>query len=251
VVGDVNAKEVYALAKTYFGPLPAEPATHHKLQPEVPQQGIKRVTVRRVAELPYLILAYKVPVLKTAIDQPDHIPSWEVYALEVLGGLLYGGKSARLNKNLVRGREIAASVGAGYNLISRLDSLFIFNGVPAQGHTVEELKTGLREELKRVQDHVVDPKELQRVKTQVITNTIYEQDSMFHQAMQIGSLESIGLSWRLKDTYVNRIKAVTAEQVQAVARKYLVDDQLTIAVLDPVPAKGSNDHQPATKAIDR
>jgi zinc protease len=200
--------------------------------------------------LPYLILAYKVSVLKTAIDQPDHVPAWEVYALEVLAGLLDGGESARLNKHLVRGREIAASVGAGYSLISRLDSLFVFDGVPAQGHTVEELEAGLREELKRMQDHLVDPKELQRVKTQVITNTIYEQDSMFYQAMQIGSLESIGLSWRLKDTYVDRIKAVTAEQVQAVARKYLVDDQLTIAVLDPVPAKGSND-QPATRAIDR
>jgi zinc protease len=251
VVGDVDPKAVYALAKTYFGPLPAEPAGNDKPRSEVPQQGIKRVTVRRVAELPYLILAYKVPVLKTAIDQPDHVPAWDVYALEVLAGLLGGGESARLNKNLVRGREIAASVGAGYSLISRLDSLFVFDGVPAHGHTVEELKAGLREELKRVQNRMVDPKELQRVKTQVITNTIYQQDSMFYQAMQIGSLESIGLSWRLKDTYVDRIKAVTAEQVQAVARNYLVDDHLTVAVLDPVPAKGSNDHQPATKVIDR
>jgi zinc protease len=52
--------------------------------------------------------------------------------------------------------------------------------------------------------------------------------------MQIGILESIGLDWRLKDRYVEAIKAVTAEQVQAVARRYLADERLTVGVLEPI-----------------
>lgn len=242
VVGDVDPKEVVKLAKRYFGTLPRGAAVNPKPRPEVPQLGIKRVAVRKIAELPYLILAYKVPVLKTASGHPEQVPLGEAYALEVLAGLLDGGDSARLNKNLVRGREIAASANAGYSLISRLDSLFIFDGVPAHEHTVEELEAALREEIKRVQDHLVDPKELQRVKTQVITNNVYERDSMFYQAMQIGSLETVGLPWQIKDTYVDSIRAVTAEQVQVVARKYLVDDRLTVALLDPLPAETAPTH---------
>ena len=73
------------------------------------------------------------------------------------------------------------------------------------------------------------------MQAQVIAAKVYELDSVFYQAMQIGTLETIGLDWRLADEYVERLKAVTAEQVQLVARKYLVDDHLTVAALDPLP----------------
>ena len=62
---------------------------------------------------------------------------------------------------------------------------------------------------------------------------MYEQDSVFYQAMQLGMLETVGLGWQKLDEYPERIRAVTAEQVQAVARKYLVDDGLTVAILEP------------------
>ena len=64
---------------------------------------------------------------------------------------------------------------------------------------------------------------------------VYARDSVFYQAMQIGQLETTGRSWRLMDDRVDRFNAVTAEQVQLVARKYLTDDNLTVAVLDPLP----------------
>jgi zinc protease len=53
--------------------------------------------------------------------------------------------------------------------------------------------------------------------------------------MQMGSLESVGLDWRLTDQYVDNFRKITAEQVQQVAKKYLTDDHLTVAVLDPQP----------------
>jgi len=82
---------------------------------------------------------------------------------------------------------------------------------------------------------LVDPKELTRVKAQVIASAVYQRDSIFYQAMQMGALETVGLGWRLVNTYVARIRGVTAEQLREVARKYLVDDHLTVAVLEPLP----------------
>jgi len=68
-----------------------------------------------------------------------------------------------------------------------------------------------------------------------MAHSVYEQDSAFYQAMQLGILETVGLGWQTKHQYLERIESVTPEQVQAVARKYLVQDRLTVAILDPLP----------------
>ena len=167
--------------------------------PEVAQNGIKRITVKRPAELPYLLMAYKVPVLKTAIDHPEQVPEWEPYALEVLASVLDGSSSARVTRHLVSG------------------------------------KAAVREEIEALKNSLVSKNELARIKAQVVSNDVFERDSVFYQAMIIGMFETVGLSWKESEKYVESIKAVTAEQVQAVARKYLQDDRLTVAVLDPQP----------------
>ena len=235
VVGDVVAEEVHELAKKYFASLPAGETLTVDNQPEVEQLGIKRIKVKRPAELPYLLMSYKVPAFKTAVDYPDKVPEWEPYALEVLTGILDGGNSARFSKNLVRGREIASAIGISYDLSSRLDDLFVISGVPAQGHTIEQLEQAVRDEFEDLKMNTVSEQELERVKAQVVANDIYQKDSIFYQGMIIGVLETVGLSWRNADEYVDRVKAVTAEQVQAVVKKYLIDDRLTVAELDPQP----------------
>ena len=176
-------------------------------------------------------MGYKAPVLKTAEDKN------EAYALEMLAAVLDGGTSARFARELVRGRQIAVSAGAGYNLYDRLDSLFLFDGTPATGHSVEELEAAIREQIKRVQDHPVEQAELDRIKAQVVAGKVYERDSVFYQAMQIGTLVTVGLDHKLLDDYLERIRAVTPAQVQAVAKKYLIDDTLTVATLDPQNSK--------------
>lgn len=239
VVGDVNADEVYKLAKKYFAPLPWEKISMVSPRPETEQRGIKRVTVKRPAELPYLLMGYKTPSLMIAVKQPDQVPEWEPYALEVLSGVLAGGDSARFNSNLVRGREIAASAGLDYSLTSRLGDLLVIDGVPAGKHTMPELEQALRDEIEKVKNEPISAEELARVKTQVIASDIYQRDSLFYQAMVMGIFESVGLSWQRVDEYVDRVKAVTAEQVQQVAKKYLIDDNLTVGVLEPLPLNGA------------
>jgi len=229
VVGDVQPQQVFDLAKKYFGPL--KPSTIPAVKPrqEIPQTGIRRITVKAPAELPYIVMGYKVPVLHTAKIE------WEPYALEVLSGILDGGDSARLPKYLIRGSQVAAQTSAGYSLDARSDNLLALDGTPAQGHDIGELEKALREQVKKLRDDLVSEDELKRVKAQVVASDVYQRDSVFYQAMQIGSLESVGLGWQVGDQYVDKVKAVTAEQVRDVARKYLIDDHLTVAVLDPLP----------------
>lgn len=229
VVGDVQPDEVLALAKKYFGSLKPESIEQPKPRVEPPQRGLRSIRVEAPAEVPYLIMGYKVPVLKTAGED------WEPYALEVLASILDGGDSARLTVELVRGIQIAASAGAGYDLYSRQSDLFLLDGTPSGKHTVAELREALQAQVARLQEKPVTGDELARVKARVVASAVYEQDSTFYQAMKIGQLESVGLDWQVADSYVERIRAVTAEQVQAVAKKYLVDTSLTVAELVPLP----------------
>jgi zinc protease len=229
VAGDVIAEDVYRLAKQYFGQLPTSKIPELKPRREARQYGTQRIMVEVPAKIPYLIMGYKAPVL-IHIEEP-----WEVYALEVLAGVLDGGNSARLSKNLVRGQQIANSAGASYSMSSRHETLFVLSAVPNDEVSIDVLEFALREEVDTIKTQLPDEKELDRVKAQVVAAQVYQQDSTFYQAMEVGMLDTVGLPWQIKDDYVKNILAVTAQQVQQVANKYLTDERLTVAVLDPLP----------------
>jgi zinc protease len=130
---------------------------------------------------------------------------------------------------------VAASAGAGYNLYALRGDMVVLSGTPAQGHTVAELEKALRLQIRRLRDEPVGQDELERIKAQVTAGKVYEKDSVFYQAMQIGTLQTVGLDWRLMDEYVDRVAAVTPQQVQQVAREFLKEEALTVAVLEPLP----------------
>ncbi len=232
VVGDVQPKAVFALAEQYFAPLKPSELKAIKPQTEVEQLGVRKMTVKLPAKLPYLVMGYKAPVLKDAALE------WEAYALEVLAGVLDGGSSARLESGLVRGKQIAVSVGADYDLHSRLPQLFTLEATPAEGKNVWDLESALKDEIGKLQIKLVDNEELQRIKAQVLAKAVYERDSGFYQAMQLGMLETVGLGWQKVDEYVDKVNQVTAEQVRDVARKYLIEDKLSVAYLEPLPITG-------------
>ena len=227
VVGDVEAQAVFELAEQYFGKLTPSEVRTLKPRPEIPQLGERSITVKAPAKLPYMLMGYKVPVVNTATEE------WEPYALEMLAGILSGSGSARFPRELVREKQIAAGVTAGYDLFARQEDLFVIDATPAEGHSIEELRSAIEEQIARIKAEVVSEEELARIKAQVVAHKVYEQDSVFYQAMQMGLLETVGLGWQKLDEYPDRIRAVTAEQVQAVARKYLVNDSLTVAILEP------------------
>lgn len=232
VVGDVDPESVLALAKKYYGRFSAGKVpslSERKPQIEPPQTGIKRLVVKAPAKLPHLIMGYKAPVLK------DPQNDWEPYALTILAEILDGNAAARLNKALVRETRIAISADAGYSAIERGPGTFYIDGTPSEGRTVDELEQSIRAEIDKIIQSGITQEELTRVKAQVVASRTYQLDSTFAQAMQIGRLESIGLSHRDADIILEQLQAVTAEQVRNVAEKYLIDDSLTVAVLDPQP----------------
>ena len=227
VVGDVQPAAVFELAEHYFGALTTSDIKTLKPQTEIEQLGVRKMTVKVPAKLPSIVMGYKVPVLKTATNEQ------EIYALEVLAGVLDGGNSARLSSSLVRGKQIAVSAGAGYEMATRMSGLFELEATPAEGKNVADLEIALKAEIKKLQQSLISPDELQRIKAQVLASDIYQRDSNFYQAMQIGTLETVGLGWQKMDEYVPKINQVTAEQVQQVAQKYLIEDHLSIAYLEP------------------
>ena len=115
----------------------------------------------------------------------------------MLSGTLDGGPSARLPRELVREAKIAASVGADYSAASRLASLFSFSAAPNAEHTLEELETAIVAQIERLQKEPPTAAELERIKTQVVADRVFQRDSMFYQGLIIGTLASVGLDWRL------------------------------------------------------
>ncbi|MDZ4253656.1 MAG: pitrilysin family protein [Sulfuritalea sp.] len=239
VAGDVDHREVFRLARKYYGANKAKPLPERKPQNEPQQAGIRRVNVKAPAKLPYIAMSWKTPKLRDV--QKDRDP----YALEVLAAVLDGHDASRFAKNLVRGSKIAQSAGAGYDGTLRGEATFTLDGQPAEGKTIAELEAALRAEIKRVQDEGVSAEELARVKTQSIAAQIYKRDSLMAQAMEIGGLEAAGVSWRDIDVLLEKLKSVSAEEVQAVAKKYFSDDTLSIAVLDPQPLENDKHNKPS------
>ncbi len=227
VVGDVNKEEVFRLAEKHYGKIPRRALPQRKPQTEPQQVGVKRLSVKAPAKLPYLSLAWKVPALREL--QTDREP----YALEMLAGVLDGHEAARLARSVVRNAKIAVSAGAGYDATVRGEALFVVSGTPAEGRSVDELEAALRAEIARVANEGVASQELERVRAQLIAAQVFKRDSMMAQAMEIGRMESAGVSWRDIDALIGKLRSVTAAEVQAVAKKYFGEDTLTVAVLAP------------------
>jgi zinc protease len=231
VVGDVDHREVFRLAQKFYGSHKTHALPERKPQNEPEQAGIRRVSVKAPAKLPYLAMAWKMPRLRDV--QKDRDP----YALDVLASVLDGHDASRFARNLVRGSRVAQSAGAGYDGTLRGEASFVVDGQPAEGKTIADLEAALRAEIKRIQDEGVSAEELDRVKIQSIAAQVYKRDSLMAQAMEIGGIEAAGQSWRDIDLLLEKLKSVTADEVRAVARKYFKDDTLTIAVLDPQPVE--------------
>ena len=228
ISGDVDAKKVLNMAEKYYGAANAHELPVRKPQIEPPQKGIKQVQVKAPADSAQLAMAWKVPRLESGkLDDP------EPYALELLTAVLDGYDNARLNRTLVKQEKVVNDVGVGYDMISRGPELFLISATMAKGKTVEQAQASIRKVLDELKQKGILESELKRIKVRILSEQIYKRDSIFGQAMEIGSMEMAGFSWKDIDYIMEKMQSITPAQVQAVAKKYLVDEGLTIAVLDP------------------
>jgi zinc protease len=232
IAGDVNAQQVLAIVEKYYGAVTAKELPVRKPQIEPPQRGVKQVQVKAPADSAQLTMAWKAPRL-----EPGKLDESDPYALELLTAVLDGYDNARLNRSLVKQEKVVNDVGVGYDMISRGPALFVVSATLAKGKTIDQAQSSIRKAINEIQQNGILESELKRIKVRILSEQIYKRDSIFGQAMEIGGTEMAGFSWRDIDYMLEKMQSITPEQVQAVAKKYLVDDHLTIAILDPQARK--------------
>lgn len=223
VVGDIDPQEALAQIKATFGTLPRGPEPPKFTALEPPQHGERRVLVQREAQLPYLLMAY-------------HVPNWQhpdAFALELLTRILSQGRSSRLYQRLVYQERLALAVGADYDLDTADPSLYILYGQPMPGKTVAQLEVALTEEVKRLQGELVEERELQKAKNQLVAGFYMSLDSLFYRGMILGKLATVA-HWQLAREFIPKIQQVTAQDIRRVARQYLKASNRTVGVLSPL-----------------
>ncbi|MBI2882305.1 MAG: insulinase family protein, partial [Candidatus Methylomirabilis oxyfera] len=226
VVGDFKSTELLPKIRHHFGPIPraADPPAVRSIEPE--QRGERRVLLKKEAELPFVFMGYHVPNLK----HPDN------FALEVLAYILSGGKSARIYKSVVYEQQLALFAGGGYDRESLDPNLFPLYASVMPGKTAEKVEQALTTEIERVKNELVSDRELQKAKNQIEAGFLFGQDSIFTLARVLAEYEIVA-NWRAWDAYLPGIRAVTAADLQRVAKAYLTPDNRTVAVLIPTKSK--------------
>ncbi|KKW66777.1 peptidase M16 [Lampropedia cohaerens] len=233
VVGNVEPRQVLALAQRHYGAIPAGAIPARKISREPLQQGPRHLVLRDRAEQAVLLMAYKVPAL-TNITNPSSSDR-EALALMALDGVLSGYDGARLERSLTRGiPRLADSAGSSATLSGRSgNGLFLLSAIPAAGRSTAEVQQALQQAIQDVATHGISQQELRRVITQWSAATIYGQDSMYAQASELGSNWILGWPLDATERTLALLREVTPAQVQAVARKYFGGSALTIAELQP------------------
>ena len=222
MTGDFSAAEMLPKIKAAFGNIPRGSEPPKVRAEELPQKGERRVILKKEAELPFALMYYHTPNLKS----PDN------YALDVLSVVLAGGRSSRLYHDLVYQKRLARSVGADYNGLSIDPSVFSVTAQLMPGKDPTEIERGIDNLLEPLKSDLISDRELQKAKNQIESAFVYGQDSIFGQAMKIGYYEAVG-DWRLMDGYLDGIRKVTRQDIQRVAQEYLDRDRRTVGVLIP------------------
>jgi zinc protease len=223
VVGDVQKEEILSRVTTAFGNIPAGPPIKKAKREEEEQRGERRFYVKKEAELPFIVSAYKVPDIRNT----------DSFALEVLGSILSEGKSSRLYHRLVYEQQAALSAWASYEGLYRDPFLFLTGATVASGKNIADVEKAIEEEIATIKATPPSELEVQKAKNQIEASFIMSQDSIYMQAKMIGTFEMIG-GWRLWENYLEGIRKVSPEDVRRVAEKYLISDRKTTGILIPV-----------------
>lgn len=233
IAGDVDVAKVRQLVDKYYGSIPARAVPTRKPREEPEQNGVRRLEFKAPADQAYVALAFKVPQMRNFDDTPENN---DALALTVLAAVLDGYEGARLDRALTQGPDrVADDVSAGNGLWGRGPQMFTLSGVPAKGKTTEQVEAALRAEVAKVARDGVSDAELNRVKVRWVAGEVYKLDSLMSQARELGGNWIVGLPLDADERLLARLRAVTADQVKAVAARYFGDDQLTVGVLRPLP----------------
>jgi zinc protease len=226
VTGDFSTAELLPKIKAAYGKIPRGADAPKVSVTEPEQRGERRVIFKKEAELPFVLMFYHAPNLKS----PDS------YALDLLSVVLAGGRSSRLYHELVYQKRLAHSIDADYSSVSIDPTGFSIDAQLLPGKDPAELEGEIDRVVEKVKSELISDKELQKAKNQVEAAFIFAQDSIFGQAMKIGYYEIAG-GWRQMESYLDGIRKVTREDIRRVAKRYLDRDRRTVGTLIPTKEK--------------
>jgi len=221
IVGDVQVEAVRAVLDRYFGCLPVRPLTASPVSAEPEQMGERRIQVVFDAE-PAFIMGYHKPT----------VPEFDDYVFDVIDGLLSGGRTSRLYKTLVLEKKNALSVMTHNGMPgTRFPNLFIIKVLPAENVSCEKIEKDVCRELASLKHKAVPGEELRKIKKQLKTDFIRQLQSNAELAGILSYYQTVCGDWRYLEKHLAVIDTITAEDVQRVARTYLIDKNKTVACL--------------------
>jgi zinc protease len=239
VVGDTDEKTLKPLVQKYFGPLEAGPEpprpSHDKVEPE--QTQLRETTLAIPVQLPLVIGAYHIG----AGDSDDN------YALEVLSQILSGGESSRMYQRLVRKDKVAVFAG-GQMFEHEEPGLFLTFAAYLPGGDPAKVRAALEDELQKIVDAPVDAKELAKARNQLASRAVFRRERVSEMASQMGVDGVVAHDPLRGFTAPAKYDAVTAADVQRVAKKYLVKNNETMVVLQPLAKTSGAPAKPAPPA---
>jgi zinc protease len=216
VAGDVTAETVRGLAEATYGMVPRGPDLPPRIRPSEPEQNTSR-TVELAdprVSVPSFTRRWIAPSYRTA--EPG-----EAEALDILSEILGGGIQSRIYQQLVVEQGIASSAGAFYNGTSYDDNGFGVYGSPRGDATLEQVEQAIDAEIARIVEAGVTAEELDDAKNRFVRSMIFARDDQAGMARIYGSTLATGGTVEDIAEWPERIRAVTADQVQAAAARYL------------------------------
>lgn len=222
IVGGVSADEVFRLVKKNFGAIKApERYVHSHISQEPPQEGERRVEVEYDAE-PNVVVGYHRPDM----HDPDEV------VFTVLDRILSSGRTSRFNKSLIEKKKVATSAwSSGSFPGERAPNLFVMGGSPRPPHTTQDLETAFEDEIEKIKNGSISDEEMERVRTSVEAELVRGLDSNEGLARQLAYYEAVGGQWNYLFDYLDKLRNVTAADVQRVAKKYLTKNNRTVGTL--------------------
>jgi predicted Zn-dependent peptidase len=221
LVGDLDPAEVERLARKYFGRIKAQEPPPPVVTVEPEQKGERRVVLEFDAN-PKVLIGYHTPVA----------PHPDAYAIQVLISVLGQGRTSRLYKKIYEELELtSASPRVSSEPGAKLPNLLYISAEPRHPHTTEEVEEAIYAEIERIKQEPPTERELQRLRNRIDAQMVRSLGSNYGIAFQLGFSELIRGSWRTYLDDMERVKAVTPEQVSAVAEKYLTPANRTVATL--------------------
>jgi predicted Zn-dependent peptidase len=220
IVGDVNPARIKSLAAEYFGRLKKGPLPSPELTIEPVQEGPKHTEVASPAQ-PMEFIAYHRP---DQYDKDDPV-------FEVISGLLSGGRTSIIYKDMVRDKKLALAAGAESEFPGgKYPSLFFFYLIPGQGHTAAENEKELDTLIAGLQKNKVDDASLARVKIRTRATLIRQLDDNAGLAQLLASYYGAYGDWKKLFTSLDEVDRVSSDDVQRVAKKYFTPDNRTVAL---------------------